>query len=64
MLEKSPHEFLAYCALVRVLKRKNEFLWKSGGVLIIRVRALAYEEFELVADFCFGTSKYKGRARL
>lgn len=58
LLEKSPHEFLAYCALVRVLKRKHEFLWKSGGVLVVRVPThWPLEDFEPLADFCFGTSK-------
>lgn len=58
LLEKSPHEFLAYCALVRVLKRKHEFLSKSGGVLIVRVPThWPLENFEPLADFCFGTSK-------
>ena len=37
LLRKSPHEFLAYCALVRVLKQQHQFLSNGGGVLIVRV---------------------------
>ncbi|MBY3367566.1 AAA family ATPase [Rhizobium laguerreae] len=58
LLEKSPHEFLAYCALVRVLKRQQEFLSKRGGVLVVRVPThWPLEDFESLADFCFGTGK-------
>ncbi len=58
LLEKSPHEFLAYCALVRVLKRHHEFLSKGGGVLVVRVPThWPLEDFEPLADFCFGTGK-------
>ncbi|MDX1159392.1 AAA family ATPase, partial [Sinorhizobium medicae] len=58
LLEKSPHEFLAYCGLVRVLKRQHEFISKSGGVLIVRVPThWPLEDFEYLADFCFGTGK-------
>ncbi|RWY88649.1 AAA family ATPase [Rhizobium leguminosarum] len=58
LLEKSPHEFLAYCALVRVLKRQQEFLSKAGGVLVVQVPTRwPLEDFEPLADFCFGTGK-------
>jgi len=58
LLGKSPHEFLAYCALVRVLKRQHEFLSKGGGVLVVRVpRHWPLEDFEFLADICFGTGK-------
>lgn len=58
LLDKSPHEFLAYCALVRILKRQYEFLSKAGGVLIVRVpRHWPLDDFEALADICFGTVK-------
>jgi hypothetical protein len=57
-LEKSPHEFLAYCALVRVLKRQYEFLSERGGIIVVRVPThWPLNDFELLADFCFVTGK-------
>ena len=58
LLEKRPHEFLAYCALVRILKRHYEFLSKSGGILVVRVPPRwPLEDFESAADVCLGTGK-------
>jgi len=60
LLEKKPHEFLAYCALVRVLKRQQEFFSKGGGVLVVRVPThWPLEDFDPLADFCFGTGKHR-----
>lgn len=58
LLEKSPREFLGYCALVRALKRQYAFLSKSGGVLVIRVpHRWPVEDFERLADICLGDGK-------
>ncbi|TPP06962.1 AAA family ATPase [Rhizobium glycinendophyticum] len=58
LLDKSPREFLGYCALVRILKRQYGFLSKGGGVLVVRVPSRwPIEDFEPLADLCLGPGK-------
>ncbi|WP_312946497.1 AAA family ATPase [Agrobacterium sp.] len=57
-LEKSPHEFLAYCALIRNLKKQHGFFSEAGGVIVVRVpQSWPLEEFEHLAGLCLGTGK-------
>ncbi|MDP9630366.1 UNVERIFIED_ORG: DNA polymerase III delta prime subunit [Ensifer adhaerens] len=52
-LTKSPRLFIAYCALVRLLKRQYEFFAAETGVLIIRVpRGWPIDDFEYVGELC------------
>ncbi|MEY9768588.1 cell division protease FtsH [Sinorhizobium fredii] len=55
-LAKSPRLFLAYCALVRKLKRQYEFFAAETSVLIIRVpRTWPIDDFAYLADLCLRT---------
>lgn len=53
-LSRSPRLFVAYCALVRLLKDHQDFFVKESYVLVARVpRTWSLEDFEYVSEMCF-----------
>lgn len=53
-LENSPRLFVAYCAVVRLLKTEQNFFANESCVLVARVpRTWALEDFQYVAETCF-----------
>jgi ATP-dependent Zn proteases len=53
-LAKSPRLFVAYCALIRLLKTVRGSFSNESFVLVVRVpRTWALEDFEYVSELCF-----------
>lgn len=59
-LGQSPRKFLAYCALVRALKRQHRFFTASSSVLIFEVPSnWSLSDFHDPAVLCFGDNRGK-----
>lgn len=59
-LGNSPRLFVAYCALVRLLKAEQSFFAKESCVLVARVpRTWSLEDFEYVSEICFAGQNNK-----
>jgi cell division protease FtsH len=53
-LENSPRLFIAYCAMVRLLKSEQTFFANESFVLVVQIpRTWALEDFEYVSEICF-----------
>lgn len=53
-LENSPRMFLAYCALVRLLKSEQNFFTKESFAIVVRIpRTWSLDDFEYVSELCF-----------
>lgn len=54
-LANSPRSFVAYCAMVQLLKRERDFFANESFVLVVRIpRTWSLEDFEHVCEVCFG----------
>ncbi|WP_105436333.1 AAA family ATPase [Neorhizobium tomejilense] len=54
-LANSPRLFVAYCALIRLLKAERDFFAAETFVLIIRIpQSWSLDDFEYLSEVCFG----------
>ncbi len=59
-LTNSPRLFVAYCALIRLLKAEQDFFAKKTFVLVVRVpRTWSLEDYEYVSEICFAEQNNK-----